>query len=671
MISDKKNISDRTKQVINNAAPKARLENVSKFCNSFDTLKILKEGDYFDQDSNSLQWPTTLMQMLSSGNILNPEVKSEYELAIGSFGSVINYLKECLIDQELLSMKLIEEYKPNDLQIDFVDKEIDQLESKFMILDSVTLKNLEVFENSSGDKKGSLFEVLDYCSTSFGKRLLRQWMCSPPVQISTIVKRQEALNDLCNGDLRSEIFNICAKLKKLPDLERLLSKIHVQGNAKRSKNHPDSRAIFFDAQVYSKKKITDFISVLKGFEDSNNIIEQFQKNISNLKSSVLNEILTFQQDGGKFPNLKPKLDFFNKAFDHEKAKQDGKIIPKIGVDQDYDKAISLIKSIEKKFGDYKEEQRKFFNCKIEYFGSGKNRYQLEVPEFAVKKVTDKYELQTSRKGFKRYWTPTIKQWLQELTQAEETKETVLQDIMRRIFEKFDSDYNVWLQAIQCLSLFDVFISLFLYRDSLLPKGIQVCQPKFVSSSVPFIDVVNSRHPCLIKYCDNFIPNDFKNESQLCLLTGPNMGGKSTLMRQIGLLTIMAHLGSYIPAEQCTLTPVDRIFTRIGASDRITEGESTFYVELNETAIILKHATKHSLVLIDELGLLLIISIHYIKYYFILGRGTATFDGTAIASSVVSQLCTNIKCKTLFSTHYYSLVDEFSSYPSVQIKHMVI
>ncbi|CAC5386035.1 MSH6 [Mytilus coruscus] len=131
-----------------------------------------------------------------------------------------------------------------------------------------------------------------------------------------------------------------------------------------------------------------------------------------------------------------------------------------------------------------------------------------------------------------------------------------------------------------------------------------------------------------------------------------MGGKSTLMRQVGLITIIAQMGCYVPAEKCRMTPVDRVFTRLGASDRIMAGESTFFVELSETAAILQHATKHSLVLMDELG-----------------RGTATYDGTAIACSVVQELSSNIACRTLFSTHYHSLVEEFSHDPNIRLGHM--
>lgn len=195
----------------------------------------------------------------------------------------------------------------------------------------------------------------------------------------------------------------------------------------------------------------------------------------------------------------------------------------------------------------------------------------------------------------------------------------------------------------------------------------MCRPIILlpeEDTPPFLDLKGSRHPCITKtfFGDDFIPNDIligceeeeeENGKAYCVLvTGPNMGGKSTLMRQAGLLAVMAQMGCYVPAEVCRLTPIDRVFTRLGASDRIMSGESTFFVELSETASILRHATAHSLVLVDELG-----------------RGTATFDGTAIANAVVKELAENIKCRTLFSTHYHSLVEDYSQNVAVRLGHM--
>lgn len=198
---------------------------------------------------------------------------------------------------------------------------------------------------------------------------------------------------------------------------------------------------------------------------------------------------------------------------------------------------------------------------------------------------------------------------------------------------------------------------------------KVLLPGDNGQSSPFLDLRGSRHPCVTKtfFGDDFIPNDIAigcpggeeeeggaegSHAPCVLVTGPNMGGKSTLMRQCGLVVVLAQLGCYVPAESLSFTPVDRIFTRLGASDRIMAGESTFFVELSETASILHHGTLHSLVLLDELG-----------------RGTATYDGTAIASAVVKELAEKICCRTLFSTHYHSLVEDYSNNFAVRLGHM--
>jgi len=184
----------------------------------------------------------------------------------------------------------------------------------------------------------------------------------------------------------------------------------------------------------------------------------------------------------------------------------------------------------------------------------------------------------------------------------------------------------------------------------------MCRPSFVEAAegaCPVLHISAGRHPC--ESASGFIPNDLKigGDDPTCILvTGPNMGGKSTTLRQTCAIVIMAQLGCYVPAEACTMTPVDRIFTRIGASDNIMAGHSTFFVELSDTAVILQEATNKSLVILDELG-----------------RGTSTLDGTAIAYAVTDHLVAKIKCKCLFATHYHLLTEEFKANPNVGLFHM--
>ncbi|PNJ79948.1 LOW QUALITY PROTEIN: MSH6 isoform 4 [Pongo abelii] len=218
--------------------------------------------------------------------------------------------------------------------------------------------------------------------------------------------------------------------------------------------------------------------------------------------------------------------------------------------------------------------------------------------------------------------------------------------MRRLFYNFDKNYKDWQSAVECIAVLDVLLCLANYSRG--GDG-PMCRPVILlpEDTRPFLKLKGSRHPCITKtfFGDDFIPNDIligcEEEEQengkaiVCLLLDQIWGASLRLYSQAGLLAVMAQMGCYVPAEVCRLTPIDRVFTRLGASDRIMSGESTFFVELSETASILMHATAHSLVLVDELG-----------------RGTATFDGTAIANAVVKELAETIKCRTLFSTHYH-------------------
>jgi len=245
------------------------------------------------------------------------------------------------------------------------------------------------------------------------------------------------------------------------------------------------------------------------------------------------------------------------------------------------------------------------------------------------------------KAVKRYTTSETREFLERQQAAEAEEERLVAEHQRKIFARFSQYAAEWQRAIACISLLDCLGSLAAYSKG-LEEG---CFPTILEDfSHPVVDVEEGRHPCLDLPGSNYIANDTRiggdgDGSSLIILTGPNMGGKSTLMRQTGLLVVLAQVGCLVPARAMKLTPVDRVFTRLGARDDIVGGQSTFFVELQETSSILAHASHHSLVLIDELG-----------------RGTATYDGTAIAGSVVSWLA-NKGCLTLFATHYHCLATE--------------
>ncbi|XP_077990692.1 DNA mismatch repair protein Msh6-like [Glandiceps talaboti] len=646
------------------------LSSGSEFWDSSKTLKFLAEEKYFEMEEEEF-WPEGIKKMLSETDTLGLTAKEDCELAISALGAITWYLKKCFLEDELLSMRNFTVYKPIDnLRSTTQTTTTDFTKGRHhMVLDGVTLNNLDVMDSGvTGNVEGTLLAKLDNCSTPFGKRLFKQWLCAPLCNPKSINDRLDAIEDLMK--IHEVVTEVTDLLRKLPDLERLLSKIHSLGLARKD-SQPDTRAIFFEDVAYSKRKIEDFLATLQGFKNSLKIVKLFETQNKNFKSKLLKRttlVATDDNPKGSFPNIKEELAFFDSAFDHAKAKSVGAIIPRPGVDSDYDDAVEDVRTLKQRLDHYLDRQKqRLGNRSLTYWGTGKNRYQLEVPECAVRNVPDEYELTSSKKGWKRYTTDDIQELLQQLIDAEDKRDVALKDIMRRIFAKFDEHYKDWDTAVQCLAVLDVLLSLTHYSQS--GDG-EMCRPEVMAPSgdtKPCISICNARHPCVTRTFSggDFIPNDTyigcKDEtdedgsddtSSCVLVTGPNMGGKSTLMRQVGLIVIVAQMGCYVPAESCKLTPVDRVFTRLGASDRIMSGESTFYVELSETSAILQHATKHSLVLVDELG-----------------RGTATYDGTAIACAVVKEISEEVQCRTLFSTHYHSLVEEFSHDANIRLGHM--
>ncbi|XP_071562945.1 probable DNA mismatch repair protein Msh6 [Temnothorax nylanderi] len=639
VIYERGTLSQKTLQLINNTLPaalKEPLQRESQFWSATTVLKKLHEGSYFKKENDSsFAWPEGLKPYLNEGDSLGLTPADNKELAIHALGGCVYLLKEFLLEQQLLAQGCFNTYTPPDFSAASSRAGLNYANT--MVIDAVTIKNLRLF----GD--GSLIGILDRCCTAFGKRLLREWICRPSCRKNVIIERQEAVQELV--DRMDVMQSARAILSTLPDLERLLSKIHAQGNAARMKNHPDGRAIMFESPTYSKRVIVDFTTTLAKFEEVLKFIELFD----DFKSSLITRYTRYEPDG-EFPQLRETLDYFKTAFDHEEAKKQGYIVPKKGVDAEYDSVLIELAENKKDLDRYLEKQKQHFGVKITFHGTDRKRYQIEVPESQVKKVGPGYELQSQRKGFKRYYTAEAKELLARQMNAEEHKDKVLKDLNRRIFAQFSEKYDMWHAAIHKLATMDVLISLADYA-----RNGDMCIPEIHDGSdgEVFIRIKDGKHPCITS--DNFIPNDTSlatdDAASFMILTGPNMGGKSTLMRQVGLITIMAQIGSYVPASSCCITLVDRIFTRLGANDDILAGQSTFLVELSETAAILQHATPYSLVLLDELG-----------------RGTSTYDGTAIAAAVVDAL-TKLKCRTLFSTHYHSLVEDYKTNKEVTLAHM--
>ncbi|OAF67544.1 hypothetical protein A3Q56_04728, partial [Intoshia linei] len=569
------------------------------------------------------------------------------KLEIQCLGSILWYLKRCLIDEQIFSSAVFE-------QVD-----MDQFDSQNshnlnnMVLDSVTLANLELLENNTDKSTNyTMMGVLNRCSTKFGQRLLKNWISQPLYNPKYINERLDAVTELIqNKECMNGWIEI---LKKFPDMCRLLSRINVYGT-KKHVNHPDNRAVLFSQNIYNKRKIKEFIRLIHSFDKSLELVKSIRTILSDESSILLKKLFDSKLEC-MYPDIEEKILFFKTFFDHEHALKTGNIIPKPGVNKRYDQEIMEFEECIDEIEEYKNGLEREYGTKIKYTTSGKVRFQLEFP--ATIKVDDRFTLTSSKKGFKRYHTEHIKELAVKLADIEVKKDVALSESMQVAFAQFYSDISIWSRVVESISIFDVLLSFALIsmNDKFSKPHLEMCRKD--KNHQCCIHIEEGYHPYLVD-SPEFIPNDTflnvtindKFHGNFLMITGPNMGGKSTLMRQVGLMVIMAQLGCYVPAAVYKACPVDRVFTRLGASDRILSGESTFFVELSETGCMLDHATNQSLVLLDELG-----------------RGTSTYDGVSIAYAVVNQINT-IKCRTLFSTHYHSLIDDFKDNQNMDQAHM--
>ncbi|XP_030532528.2 DNA mismatch repair protein MSH6 [Rhodamnia argentea] len=587
-----------------------------------------------DDDLDNL--PEFLSELVNSGENRN--------LSLSALGGAIYYLKQAFLDETLLKFAKFESLSCSG----FGD-----VAQKHMILDAAALENLEVFENGrNGGSSGTLYAQLDHCVTAFGKRLLKTWLARPLYHQEAIKERQDAIADL-KGENQPFTLDFRKVLLRLPDMERLLARVFSSSEA--CGRNANKVILYEDA---AKKQLQEFISALRGCELLVEGLSSLGVILENVESRQLVHLLT---PGKGLPEVSSILKQFKDAFHWVEASNSGRIIPREGVDMEYDSACNKIKEIESNLMKHLKKQRKLLGeTSITYVNIGKEAYLLEVPESLRGKVPHDYELRSSKKGFFRYWTPKIKKLVSELSQAESEKESALKSILHRLIRRFCEHQDKWRQLISSTAEIDVLISLAIASDYY--EG-PACRPVFKvssdSSKEPCLSAKGLGHPILRSDSlgkGTFVPNDVNvggsANASFILLTGPNMGGKSTLLRQVCLAVILAQIGADVPAESFQLSPVDRIFVRMGAKDHIMAGQSTFLTELSETASMLSSATHNSLVALDELG-----------------RGTSTSDGQAIAESVLDHFVHKVHCLGMFSTHYHHLAVNYRNDPGVSLCHM--
>ena len=514
----------------------------------------------------------------------------DYSIGITAAGAVMQYLVETQ-KIPLDHITSIKTYIPNN----------------YMLLDRSTRRNLELCETMrEKSKRGSLFWVLDKTKTAMGARMLRNSIEQPLVCLEDINERLDIIEELNNNAITRE--EIREYLSPIYDLERLISKISY-----RSANPRDLIAFRQSLEMLPPIK-----TLLSSFENSKlpkmgEELDDLNDVYSLIKDAIEDEPPLTVREGGIIK------DGYNEEVDRlRKAKTEGK------------KWLADLLEEEKERTDIK-------NLKIKYnkvFG-----YYLEVTNSYKELVPDDWTRKQTLANAERYTTPKLKELEDTILGAEDKLFTLEYNIFCEVRDAIYEQIGRVQSAAKLIAMTDMFTSL-----ARVAEQNNYVRP--VMNKKGTIDIKNGRHPVVEKMIQNdmFVANDTyldNNKHRIAIITGPNMAGKSTYMRQTALIVLMAQIGSFVPAESATIGVVDRIFTRVGASDDLASGQSTFMVEMTEVANILRNATKNSLIILDEIG-----------------RGTSTFDGLSIAWAVVEHIANTklLGAKTLFATHYHELTE---------------
>ena len=477
--------------------------------------------------------------------------------------------------------------------------------SKSLFIDTYTLRNLEITRNlRDGGKKDTLYDVLDFTKTAMGSRLLRKWLEYPLLSPKKINDRLDAVANLVSDfSLRN---NLREQLKEIYDFERLLTRMEV-GTA----NARDMNAL--KSSLY--------------------VLPAIKKSLAKATAKLLANI---HQKISTYNDLVVLID---KAIveDPSFSIREGGFI-KDGYNQELDEYRNIAKNSKRLLQQMEEDEKNKTGIKSLKIGYNKVfGYYIEVRHSSTEMVPENYIRKQTLANAERYITPELKEFetkilgaQEKIVQLEYNLFTELRDILKT---KISSIQNTAHE----IAILDVLVSLAQAGDEY-----NYIRPKLLDDGT--IHIKDGRHPLVERILnrDLFVPNDThldNAQNEIMIITGPNMAGKSTYMRQSALLTLMTQVGSFIPAREASISPVDKIFTRIGASDDLVSGQSTFMVEMNEVSHILKYATNKSLVILDEIG-----------------RGTSTYDGMSIARAVIEHIRDHIGAKTLFATHYHELTD---------------
>ena len=519
-------------------------------------------------------------------------------LALQASGAIIDYLSDT---------------QPSALKI--LNNISNYSTSTFMTLDAATRRNLELTETlRKNEVKGSLLHILDFAVTVMGKRLLRQWVSQPLLDISEINLRQESVGYLKdNGLLRAELFS---QLKKINDLERLTSRV-ISGHA----IPRDLVAIRSTLQ-----NLPDLLQILSKIESSS-----LKKNID--KVHACSEELRL-------------LEF--SIAEEPPATLNTTGVIRIGYSSELDQIIDASQHARDWINQLENIERERTGIKTLKVGYNKVfGYYIEITRANSASAPAEYIRKQTLVNAERFITPELKEYETLVLNAEDRIKDIEQRLFKQICEQLTTSSRRLLETSAGIAEIDVLSS---FAEAASVGN--YCQPELQDSQI--LHIADGRHPVVEKSLEGkrFVSNDsiFEEGELIRIITGPNMSGKSTFLRQVALIVLMAQIGSFVPASEATIGITDRIFTRIGAQDEIHAGQSTFMVEMIETANILNHATPKSLLILDEIG-----------------RGTSTYDGVSIAWAVIEHIHNHpgIRARTLFATHYHELTQLSDLLPGVR------
>ncbi|MDP3040595.1 MAG: DNA mismatch repair protein MutS [Deltaproteobacteria bacterium] len=541
-------------------------------------------------------------ERLKAFSLLPPEGKNQ---ALQAVGAILFYVEETQKVQPG-HLSRLEFYQVQD----------------YMVLDETTRKNLELFENlATRSRKGSLLEILDETVTSMGGRMLKRWLSSPLMNLDKINERLDKVSELKEKDVSRQ--RLRENMRQVKDIERLSARISLGiANAR------------------------DLVAL----ESSLNLLPEIKSIISPLEHESFKRYL---QELDELPEIK---DLLERAIEDNPpiTLKEGGLIKK-GFDSTLDRLREISREGKRWIADLETKERMrtgISSLKVRYnkvFG-----YYIEVTKPNLPSVPSHYMRKQTVSNAERFITQELQEYETQVLNAEEEKETLEYQIFLQVLEKVSAEVPKIQRIAQALAEIDVLSAL-----AEVGERYGYNRPQFNEGDS--LAISEGRHPVLERMGleERFVPNDLalnSEDRQILIITGPNMAGKSTIMRQAALISIMAQIGSFVPAKEANLCLVDRIFTRVGATDDLVRGRSTFMVEMEEVAHILRNITPRSLILLDEIG-----------------RGTSTFDGLSIAWAVTEYLHEESpwRPKTLFATHYHELTELALTRPRIKNFHVAV